>query len=115
MLYDPSKADASWPPRFLTSAPAKGNRATRRGYRARGRRFIESGNRRAAIRALASARMYMTSVVLSIAKAAEACGSNVSYVADAVALLTAEDDQLRAAVLDGRVSLSAAAKAMKPL
>jgi hypothetical protein len=57
----------------------------------------------------------MNGTLPSMTEAAEACGSNTIYIAAAVIVLQAKDDALKTAVLDGTVSLLAAATAMKQL
>jgi hypothetical protein len=112
MLFRPPTASAGLPA-FLTSAPVKPRNCPRRNRSSR--RHFKSGTRCAVRRAITAAELYLADAVPTLHEAAEACGSTASYAAAAAIILEAEDDRLKAAILDGRVNLLAAAKAMRPL
>jgi hypothetical protein len=57
--------------------------------------------------------MYLDAGDITLRTAAELCGSNAHYVAAAAVILKSEDRALQEAVLDGKVPLLAAAKAME--
>jgi hypothetical protein len=69
---------------------------------------LSSGERAAALRAVTAARLYASGGV-SLARAAECCGSNVLYLRAAIVLLKTENAALLDRVLRGRESLTAAA------
>jgi hypothetical protein len=76
------------------------------------RRQFRCGRRRAVLRALTGARLYLEGYP-SFAFAAESCGSNAVYVKAAVVLLRSENTKLRSQALTGRVSLLAAANQVR--
>jgi hypothetical protein len=77
---------------------------------------IRQGRRVAAVRAFTGATLYLNGFVPTLAAAAEACGSNVPYVRDAIAILQSKDgERLKARVLKDHVSLLAAARQVKPV
>jgi hypothetical protein len=53
------------------------------------------------LRAITAAKLYATGAITSLAKAAEACGSNVIYVKAATVLLKVENEALLRRVLAG--------------
>jgi hypothetical protein len=114
MLYKPPTASASMPPQSPVSARAESGNGKHRRYRSV-RRHFESGTRRAALRALTGAELFLAGMASTMTKAAEMTGSNTIYVGAAVTILRAGDDALKAAVLDGKVSLLAAATVMRQL
>jgi hypothetical protein len=62
------------------------------------------------LRALTAAKLYSTGAITSLAKAAEACGSNGIYVKAATVLLKAENETLLRRVLAGYEPLLEAAQ-----
>jgi hypothetical protein len=98
MLYRPNGGTATLP----TSA-----------YRRSARRHFEQGRRCAALRALTGARLFLVGMVPTMTAAAEATGSNTIYVSAAVVVLKTEDRDLERAILDGKVRLPDAARALK--
>jgi hypothetical protein len=115
MLYRPAPtAVASRLSQLSASAPAEpASKKTRRHYRSH-RRHFKDGVRRSARRALDAAGLYLAGIIPTLAAAAETCAVAKHYVAAAVTILKVEDPALEAAILDGRVQLLAAARAMKP-
>jgi hypothetical protein len=115
MLYRPSTASATLPSRFPVSAPAKPeNRKTRRRNRSC-RRHFDKGIRRSARRAFDAAGLYLAGIFPTLAAAAQTCVVAPHYVAAAAVILKVEDPALVSAILDGRVQLLTAAKAMKSM
>jgi hypothetical protein len=115
MLYRPSPtADASTLPPFLVRAPVRSRNTHKKRQHRSSRRHFDNGVRRSVRRALDAAALYLSGIVPTLAAAAETYAVAKNYVAAAVTVLRVEDPALEAAVLDGRVPLLAAAKAMKP-
>ena len=73
------------------------------------RRHFRDGQCAAALRAITGARLYLGKQVPSLAEAAVSVGSNIPYIAAAITLIKAEDATLRERVLEGHVTLFAAA------
>ena len=69
------------------------------------RRQFRNGQRAAVLRAITAAKLYSTGAITSLAKAAQACGSNVNYVEAATVLLKAENEALLRLVLAGHEPL----------
>jgi hypothetical protein len=84
---------------------AKRNRSSRRHFR--------HGHRAAAMRAFTAAKLYLNKTVPHLGIAAEACGSNTTYVTAAVILLQSENATLLKQVGVGEVPLLAAAAKVK--
>ena len=76
------------------------------------RRHFRNGHRAAVTRATTGAALYLDKDVSTLAEAAEACGSNVQYIRDAVALMRAGDPFLNS-VYAGSISLPVAANLMR--
>jgi hypothetical protein len=70
------------------------------------RRHFRNGRRAAVVRACTAARIYLDGKAPSLAVAAEACGSNIHYIRDAVCLLQADDPALLAGAMAGWISLT---------
>lgn len=89
-------------------------RQQRRHYRSRGRHF-RNGQCAAAVRADTAARILLGLPVSAnnLATAARMCGSNIHYVAAAIALIRAEDASLQTNVRRGQMTLPKAAAAAK--
>ena len=83
-------------------------------YRNR-RRRMRHGVCAAALHAVTAARLYLSGQIPNLFKAAESCGSNVSYVRAAIILLRAENSTLLEHVLRGHVALLAAARQVQRL
>jgi hypothetical protein len=81
----------------------------RRHYRSSRRQF-RGDQRRAVIRALTAARLYLSGAIPTLAAAAEACGSNVAYVQAAIILLKADNASLVHDVRAGKVPILQAAR-----
>jgi hypothetical protein len=115
MLYRlPPTADASTLPPFLVRAPVRsGNNHKKRRHRS-SRRHFDNGVRRSVRRAFDAAGLYLAGIIPTLAAAAETCAVAKHYVAAAVTILRLEDSALEAAILDGRVQLLSAARAMAP-
>jgi len=96
---------------LLTKPPLR--RQQRRNQSAR--RHFRNGQCAAALRAITAAKLYRSGELRTLAKAAEACGSNGKYVKAAAVLLKAEDETLRNRVLAGDEPLLAAAIKAKPI
>jgi len=80
------------------------------GHRQSVRRQFHDGHRRAAVRAITGARLYLSKNVPTLRGAAEACGSNVHYVKAVITLIRAENATLLERVIAGKVSVLAAAR-----
>ena len=78
------------------------------------RRHFRNGQRAAPLRAITAAKLYRSGEPRTLAKAAEACGSNAKYVKAATVLLKAGDEVLLNRVLAGDEPLLAAAIKAKP-
>jgi hypothetical protein len=74
---------------------AKRNRSSRRHFR--------HGHRAAVMRAITAAKLYLKKTIPHLGIAAEACGSNVTYVTAAVILLRSENATLLKQVGVGQV------------
>jgi hypothetical protein len=74
------------------------------------RRQFHRGHRRAALRAVTAAGLYLGGTIPGLYAAAEACGSNCLYVRAAVVLLRSKNNALLNDVLKGRAPILAAAK-----
>jgi hypothetical protein len=85
-----------------------------RQYRSSRRRF-RNGERAAVKRALTAARLYASGAAPTLAAAADSCGSNVQYVRAAVVLLKSEDRYMLDLVLEGKVQLLDAGRALTHL
>jgi hypothetical protein len=95
---------------FLKTKAHRGQRH----YRRRGRHF-RNGQCAAALRANTAARILLGLPVSAnnLATAARMCGSNIAYVAAAIALIRAEDASLDWRVRHGRIPLRKAAAGVK--
>ena len=91
-------------------------------YIAREDAHVKSGRRRrpharrhhlAPLRAVTGARLYLRGDVPTQRQAADAAGSNMRYVVAAIAILQAEDLDLLNKVLNGEISILAAAKLVR--
>src|SRR5262249_35288024 len=107
LLDEDSKAEAE--------AGVPLNRHQRRRYRARGRRWTDSGDSRAVRKAFTGAILYMRGEESSLRAAAGATGSNPAYVKMVVTLVQSEDQQLLHHVLRGNIPLRLAAQRAKPV
>jgi hypothetical protein len=79
------------------------------------RRHFRNGHRAAVVRATTAARLYLDGRAPSLAAAAEACGSNITYVRAAIILIQGENTVLMRRVLAGEYPLLAAARDMQKL
>jgi hypothetical protein len=81
----------------------------------RRRRHFRNGHRVAVVRAFTAARLYLNGQVPSLASAAEACGSNIRYIAAAVVLLKGDDPSLPDRVIKGWDSLTETANRVRKI
>jgi len=80
-----------------------------RHYRSSKRHF-HHGERRAVVRALTAARLYINNEVPTLEAAAESCGSCVAYVRAVIILRRAENADLVQDVVAGRIAILRAAR-----
>jgi hypothetical protein len=73
------------------------------------RRHFKGGQSAAALRAITGARLYLDKSIPTLAGAAVSVGSNIAYVKAAVVLVKSENQILLDRVLEGHVTLLAAA------
>jgi hypothetical protein len=93
----------------------EGSLYTTRRKRQSARRQFKNGRRNAAVRAFTGAQLVRTKIAPTVAAAAERTGTSRAYVEAALAILAAENTSLVADVVNGRVPLLAAAKAVRQL
>jgi hypothetical protein len=86
-----------------------------RSRRQRVRRHVRHGVCTAALRSVTAAKLYIAGTTPNLLKAAESCGSNVTYVRAAVVVLRAENSVLLDRVLRGHIPLLAAASQVEKL
>jgi hypothetical protein len=98
---------------FETPAHIRANKA--KVHNRRIRRQICNGERLAAVRALSAVRLHSHGEVPTLAYAARACGSNLTYCNAMKTLLAAQDVNLLKQVLRGNMALLTAARQVKPL
>jgi hypothetical protein len=74
---------------------------------------MRHGVRAAALRAVTAARLYLSGQIPNLVKAAESCGSNVTYLCAAIVVLRSENSVLLDRVLRGHIPLLAAANQVR--
>jgi hypothetical protein len=115
MFYSPSPtADASTLPPSLVRALVRSRNTRKKRQHRSSRRHFDNGVRRSVRRALDAAGLYLAGIIPTLAAAAKTCAVAKHYVRAAAVILRLEDPALEAAILDGRVRLLEAARAMKP-
>ena len=100
VFYNDARHSAMW--QTLSPRPRRTRRSARRHFR--------HGQCAAVLRAITAAKLYSTGGITTLEKAAESCGSNISYVRAAIVLLKAENVTLLNRVLSGDAPLVGAAQ-----